>query len=75
MISITYKMGGRMKRSKMIETLAGAIYASLEECAYLDAEKAAENVLAVIEKTMKPPIKERCPVLFTEKFVWESEDT
>lgn len=63
-----------MKRSKMIKIIAEEVR-GITEIAFLSSLDIAERILETVENAgMKPPLKERCPVLLTDKHVWEKED-
>ena len=60
-----------MKRSEMLDKLTKAIAFNRD----LPANIVAEGILELIEEAgMKPPLKERCAVLLTDKHVWEKEN-
>jgi hypothetical protein len=64
-----------MKRSYMVERIANLLLKQNPYFPYSGFHTKAEEILDLLEKEgMKPPIKERCPVLFTDKFVWEKEN-
>ena len=63
-----------MKRSQMIEKLFDLIRTTPLRTVEED-KICAEKVLDLVEELgMKPPLTERCPVLLTNKHVWEKED-
>lgn len=62
-----------MKRSEMVYKIARIIYDNSMKTTVMESLPVAEKILSEIEQTMKPPFKEKCPVLFTDKFVWEKE--
>ena len=60
-----------MKKSQMV----AAIIDVLRDTYLLTDENVATAILTKIEQLgMKPPVEEVCPILFTSKQVWESED-
>lgn len=61
-----------MKRSEMLELIKKSVNRQAT-CAY-GADYLAEEILAQLEDAgMKPPLTKRCPVLLTDKHVWEKE--
>lgn len=63
-----------MKRSEMVYKIARVLYDTSMKVSVMNALPAAEEILKMMEQEgMKPPIKEKCPVLFTDRFVWEKE--
>ena len=63
-----------MKRSAVIEKMAEILENNFDGdngCWESDAEKVLDYLENVVG--MRPPVKDRCPVLFTDKFVWEKE--
>lgn len=65
-----------MKRSVMLAIIRGTIRYNIGYIGEVHEKlpELSEDILTTMETMgMKPPIKERCPVLFTDKFVWEKE--
>lgn len=61
-----------MKKSQMIQQIEAVI----RDTYLLDSTSVATAILNKIEELgMKPPVEEVCPVLFTSKQVWESEES
>ena len=45
------------------------------EAGYITKDEFMDSVLQLVEELgMKPPLTKRCPVLLTDKHVWEPEN-
>ncbi len=64
-----------MKRSQVLEKLADMLEKQRRDLNNGSDYQDAEQILDYLEREVKmlPPLKERCPVLFTDKAVWEKE--
>jgi hypothetical protein len=64
-----------MKRSSVVEELAKFLkkIGMVENYPNAHLDDADEIITFLENKGMKPPLKKKCPVLFTDIFTWEKE--
>lgn len=63
-----------MKRSDMVYKIARVLCDNSMKATVMESLPVAEKILSMMEgQGIKGPIKEKCPVLFIDKFVWEKE--
>jgi intein/homing endonuclease len=66
-----------MKRSEMLKKLENFLVKQELEGIQIGSreDELANEILWILEEWgMKPPVKKRCSILLTDKYVWESEN-
>jgi len=65
-----------MKRSEMFKKIEEVLAYQLDGICNneLSLNAIANEILCVVEGSMKPPVQKRCPVLLTTVHTWEPEN-